>query len=208
MKVKVGIFNRLFHDGHLYGPGDVLDVPDESAANWLRTALVSPVEPMPDAELIALMSEPAAVPEPAAPAATPEPATQAHEECDPGPRPKSARGMQVCPVAGCPCLTWKGKCSSHQRTNSATGRRYHDSYEAAPSSLRTRWDKASRAYLREHPWCVDPSHQPAIAAPRAAVVDHIDGLSLAGPRGFDPENWQALCAACHGRKTAGESFDR
>jgi 5-methylcytosine-specific restriction protein A len=201
MKVKVGTFVHLFFNGRQYDPGDVLDISDESAANWLRTAMVSPLEPMSDAELIALMGE-----REAEPASAAEPTTQAHEECDPGPRPKSARGMQVCPVAGCPCLTWKGKCSTHQRTNSATGRRYHDSYQAAPSSLRTRWDKASRAYLREHPWCVDPSHQPAIAAPRAAVVDHIDGLSLAGPRGFDPSNWQALCTACHGRKTSGESF--
>ncbi|MEK0100197.1 HNH endonuclease signature motif containing protein [Streptomyces sp. A475] len=208
MRVKVGSFRHLYFDGHMYGPNDELDIPDESAANWLRTAMVTPIEPMSDAELIALMSEPATEPKPAPPASAPEPVTQAHEECDPGPRPKSARGMQVCPVADCPCLTWKGKCSAHQRTNSATGRRYHDSYRAAPSALRTRWDKASRAYLQRQPYCEDASHQPAITAPRAAVVDHVDGLSLAGPRGFDPENWQALCTACHGRKTAGESFRR
>lgn len=32
-------------------------------------------------------------------------------------------------------------------------------------------------------------------------IDHIDGRGPNGPAGHDPRNLQALCAACHGRKT-------
>ncbi|MDQ8706768.1 HNH endonuclease signature motif containing protein [Streptomyces sp. LHD-70] len=114
--------------------------------------------------------------------------------------------MQTCPVAGCPCPTWRGKCRAHARSSS-TGRRYRDSYR---SSQRDRWARASRAYLREHPLCESESCS-AIAAPlrpSATEVDHVDGLGLQGPRSFDPSNWQALCKSCHSRKTASESFGR
>ncbi|WP_406506697.1 HNH endonuclease signature motif containing protein [Streptomyces sp. NBC_01602] len=116
--------------------------------------------------------------------------------------------MQICPVSGCPCPTWRGKCQAHARSSSA-GKRYRDSYTAS-SSLRARWGKASKAYRREHGLC-ESERCAAIAAPlrpAAAEVDHIDGLGLQGPRAFDETNWQSLCKACHSRKTAGESFGR
>ncbi|MFD9108717.1 MULTISPECIES: HNH endonuclease signature motif containing protein [Streptomyces] len=114
--------------------------------------------------------------------------------------------MQTCPVHGCPCLTWKGNCRAHARSNSR-GRRYSDSYNAG-SARRKRWDIASRAYLRENPLCVSErcAAKPEPLRKAASEVDHIDGLGLQGPRAFDPANWQALCKPCHSRKTAGESF--
>ncbi|MED7822590.1 HNH endonuclease signature motif containing protein [Streptomyces chiangmaiensis] len=116
--------------------------------------------------------------------------------------------MQTCPVHRCPCLTWKGKCKAHSRSN-AQGRRYRDSYTATPS-LRTHWDKLSKGKLRKDPLCQSPTcaEIPAPLRPAATQVDHIDGLGLQGPRAFDPDNWQSLCTSCHSRKTAGESFGR
>jgi 5-methylcytosine-specific restriction protein A len=40
---------------------------------------------------------------------------------------------------------------------------------------------------------------------RGLHVDHIDGLGPSGPRGHDPDNLQALCQPCHGRKTAHQT---
>jgi 5-methylcytosine-specific restriction protein A len=116
--------------------------------------------------------------------------------------------MQTCTVNGCPCLTWKGKCKAHARSNSQ-GRRYRDSYAASPG-LRARWAKLSKAKLRADPLCQSATCTaiPAPLRPAATQVDHIDALGLQGPRAFDPSNWQSLCASCHSRKTASESFGR
>lgn len=135
-----------------------------------------------------------------------EPPTAHHEPCDPGGKPKGARSMQTCTVAGCPCLTWKGKCKAHARSNSA-GSRYRDSYAATPSR-RTRWAHLSKAYLREHQLCesAECAAIPAPLRPAATETDHRDGLGLQGPRWNDPTNWQALCKPCHSAKTASESF--
>ncbi|MFJ3619606.1 HNH endonuclease [Streptomyces iakyrus] len=149
---------------------------------------------------------------PGVPAEPPEAATEpsaGHPECDPGPRPAKHRGaMQVCPVAGCPCLTWSGKCKAHARSRT-DGQRYRDSYTVTPAR-RTRWAHLSTAYLREHRLCTSAECDaiPSPLRPAATEVDHIDALGLQGPRWDDPTNWQALCKPCHSRKTAGESFGR
>lgn len=202
MRLQVAAFRQLDYGGTLYRARDEIDVPDESAANWLRTGLVVPADGVwPEGVYI----------DPAREAAPPDSETEpsnTHPECDPGIKPAGARGMQICPVAGCPCPTWRGKCRAHARSSSA-GKRYRDSYTAS-SSLRARWSKASKAYRREHELC-ESERCAAIAAPlrpAATEVDHIDGLGLQGPRAFDETNWQSLCKSCHSRKTAGESFGR
>lgn len=40
----------------------------------------------------------------------------------------------------------------------------------------------------------------------ATEVDHIDGLGPLGPRGFDPDNLQAMSHRHHSRKTAAETW--
>ncbi|MFI7019779.1 HNH endonuclease signature motif containing protein [Streptomyces sp. NPDC050164] len=114
--------------------------------------------------------------------------------------------MQTCPVAGCPCLTYSGKCQAHARS-SAKGQRYRDSYSAG-SSRRARWSHLSKAHLRDHALCQSAKCAaiPAPLRPAATETDHVDGLGLQGPRWDDPTNWQALCKPCHSRKTARESF--
>lgn len=117
--------------------------------------------------------------------------------------------MQVCPVAGCPCSTWSGKCRAHARTRSSDGRVYGSMHRNQSADLRRRWERVRRAYLLAHPLC-ECAECLAVAEPlrpAAREVDHIDGLGLLGPLAFDPDNLQALTKAHHSRKTAGESFD-
>lgn len=59
-----------------------------------------------------------------------------------------------------------------------------------------RWNRFRLRVLRAYPICaVEGCDRPA------RDVDHIDGLGPLGPRGYDWDNLQALCASCHSRKT-------
>lgn len=192
-------FGRQFAIGdQTYHAGDELDVPEATALAMLRSGLVVPSDG----------NWQGVIPEPAAPAAAEPAAVSDHPagECDPGPKP--ARGaMQTCPVAGCPCLTWAGKCRAHARTRS-DGRAYATGHRNVSSALHRRWASVRRNYLGEHPTCecAECVAQPEPLRPAASEVDHIDGLGLLGPRAFEPANLQSLTKGHHSRKTAGESF--
>ncbi|MFI6373577.1 HNH endonuclease [Streptomyces sp. NPDC050546] len=196
IQLRVGFGRQFVYGGVQRSSGEDFEGP----AALLATGLVVPADG--DWRGIA----------PGAPTKPPEAPTEppsVHEPCDPGPKPAKHRGaMQVCPVAGCPCLTWSGKCPAHARSNSR-GQRYRDSYAATNSRL-TRWSHLSRAFLRAHQTCesAECAAIPAPLRPAATETDHIDGLGLQGPRWDDPANWQALCKPCHSRKTASESFGR
>lgn len=64
-----------------------------------------------------------------------------------------------------------------------------------------RWQRQRRRVLREAIWCADPfGHHAALGRwVLAEHVDHIVPLEAGGSN--EPFNLQALCAACHGRKT-------
>lgn len=68
----------------------------------------------------------------------------------------------------------------------------------------SRWTRESKRFLVEHPLCECPEclAEPEYMRDVATEVDHIDGLGLHGPRGWDPDNWQALSKRHHSRKTA------
>ncbi|KIX73215.1 hypothetical protein SF23_18220 [Streptomyces sp. MBRL 10] len=74
----------------------------------------------------------------------------------------------------------------------------------------TRWRNASALYLLDQPYCECPacSLLPPLQRDVATEVDHIDGLGPLGPRGFDPDNWQAMSKRHHSRKTAEETWGR
>jgi len=58
-----------------------------------------------------------------------------------------------------------------------------------------RWRIVRARYLKAHPWCLHCG-QPA------TVVDHAHGHTGDWLRRFwDEQQWQPLCAGCHGRKT-------
>jgi hypothetical protein len=101
------------------------------------------------------------------------------------------RGPTVCAEPRCTTIVDAGvRCPTHTKGTT----RLRSSPRAA--GYDHRWDAASRAYLRAHPWCAWPACTAA-----SAVTDHIDGLGPLGPRGFDPTNWQALCQSHHATKT-------
>lgn len=194
IRLRVAFGRQFVYDGYMRSSGEEFEGP----LALLSTGLCTPA----DGDWRGIVPGASAEPEPEVVA------PDTHPECDPGPKQPKARSMQTCPVAGCPCLTWSGKCSAHARSNSR-GQRYRDSYTATPSR-RALWDRMSKAYLREHRLCTSEECTtiPSPLRPAATEVDHADGLGLQGPRWNDATNWQALCKACHSRKTAGESFGR
>lgn len=77
----------------------------------------------------------------------------------------------------------------------------HRAPDHRPSSSQRGYDAKHREdrerYLARHPICEEPNCEAA-----STVLDHIDGLGPKGPRGHKEDNWRALCAPCHGRRTA------
>ncbi|MEO9298786.1 HNH endonuclease [Devosia alba] len=65
-----------------------------------------------------------------------------------------------------------------------------------------RWRRERLVFLRAHPLCLDCGHYGIIRA--ANVVDHIDPHRGDEAVFWDSSRWQALCASCHSRKTAGK----
>ncbi len=68
----------------------------------------------------------------------------------------------------------------------------------------TEWDKASKAFLSEHPICADPYgvHLPGIAA--AECTDHVVAHKGNQHLFWDRSNWQPLCLACNNLKARKE----
>lgn len=108
-----------------------------------------------------------------------------------------------CTQPGCGVLTDAGKCPTHrkqaqqlqdQRRGSASQRGYG-----------SRWQRASKAYLRAHPLCVCPECDNGRKRVRAStVVDHITPHRGDMNLFWDSANWQAMAKECHDRKTATE----
>jgi 5-methylcytosine-specific restriction enzyme A len=91
-----------------------------------------------------------------------------------------------------------GRCAAHQREARTQAERPRES--AAKRGYGRTWQKASKGYLAKHPLCV--ACAPRVTA--ATVVDHIRPHRGDKALFWDSENWQALCAPCHSRKTAQE----
>ncbi|MBB4267611.1 HNH endonuclease [Roseospira visakhapatnamensis] len=71
---------------------------------------------------------------------------------------------------------------------------YRDQSRVRPTRTAA-WKRARRAFLAEHPVC-------AVCGAPATVVDHIVPHRGDLTVFWDRSRWQALCASCHGRKTA------
>ena len=65
-----------------------------------------------------------------------------------------------------------------------------------------RWRTERAAFLHEHPLCVECERHDLIRL--AGVVDHVDPHDGNETVFWDRSRWQALCASCHGRKTAAK----
>jgi 5-methylcytosine-specific restriction protein A len=109
------------------------------------------------------------------------------------------RQQKPCAHIGCPNLTRERYCDQHKQQV----RRYdRERGTAAQRGYDSRWRKARLMFLRKHPLCVDCMKQGRVTP--ATDVDHI--VPHRGNRElfWDESNWQALCHACHSRKTARE----
>ncbi|MGW7261772.1 HNH endonuclease signature motif containing protein [Streptomyces sp. NPDC054834] len=199
MRIRVGAFYYVFWDGRQYNGGDLLDVPEPVALRYFRLGHAAPV----DGDWRGV------IPSLSAPR-KPKRSPAAVCPCEPGDKPNSLRRStyQRCPVDGCQCLTWRGKCRAHTRTSTVTGREYGTGHRNVSADLRRKWEKVRRAYLAANPYCEceECMRLPALLRPDAIEVDHKDGLGLLGPKAFEWDNLQSMTKSHHARKTAGESF--
>jgi 5-methylcytosine-specific restriction enzyme A len=62
-----------------------------------------------------------------------------------------------------------------------------------------RWRKARKAFLQEHPLCVECLKAGKLTP--ATVVDHIIPHRGNQELFWNADNWQPLCKECHGKKT-------
>lgn len=106
--------------------------------------------------------------------------------------------MVPCKHPGCPELVPAGQkyCERHkalhpEAVRSAAGRGYN-----------SRWQKVRKRYLQSHPLCEECMKQGRYT--KATVVDHIVPHRGDQKLFWDESNWQALCKACHDRKTGRE----
>lgn len=77
-----------------------------------------------------------------------------------------------------------------------------DERTAAEKGYGTRWQKASRQYLRAHPLCRRCKERGVYT--KATVVDHIVPHRGDQMLFWDRSNWQPLCKKCHDHKTMTE----
>lgn len=114
-----------------------------------------------------------------------------------------ARPLRPCPYPGCTTLTRGGRCDAHQYVE----RREHDRSRGSATArgYGYRWQKASKAFLREHPLCMCPDcDEGRKRVTPAVLVDHRIPHRGDMRLFWDRSNWQAMAKACHDRKTATE----
>lgn len=91
----------------------------------------------------------------------------------------------------CPDCKMKRERIQEERRGTATQRGYD-----------SKWRKARKGYLREHPLCVECMKEGKYVP--ATVVDHIKPHKGDKKLFWDKNNWQPLCERHHGIKTAKE----
>ena len=104
----------------------------------------------------------------------------------------------------CPQLTLdrSGYCAAHLKA----ARAQHDAQRgtAAQRGYGARWQRAGKAYLREHPLCeICLKKNPPVIEP-ATLVDHIIPHRGDPVLFWDPGNWESASEHCHNEKTARE----
>lgn len=103
------------------------------------------------------------------------------------------------PCKGCGQPVNGGWCEACRTQGKAKDRRLTSTQRGYGS----RWQKASQAYLREHPLCVGyPLGVHGAVAVGAECVDHIIAHKGDMGRFWDSTNWQPLCLSCNSVKAA------
>ena len=102
-----------------------------------------------------------------------------------------------CKHPGCAKLTDRKKyCDEHLKLHPEVIR------SASKRGYSSRWQKASKGYLHEHPLCAECLKHGKYT--QATVVDHIIPHRGSMELFWDSGNWQSLCKPCHDRKTGRE----
>ena len=108
------------------------------------------------------------------------------------------RPKTPCKHPGCGMLVEYGQkyCAEHKSM--------HPEYTRAASKrgYSSAWQKASKAYLREHPLCVECLKCGIYT--QATVVDHVKPHRGDKVLFWNRNNWQSLCKPCHDKKTGRE----
>ncbi len=101
-----------------------------------------------------------------------------------------------CNHYGCKNVTIDRFCAEHNKES----KQFYgiDRESAAKRGYGSRWQKASKAYLRQHPICVECGQE-------ADLVDHIKPHKGDMVLFWKIENWQAMCDRCHNIKRQRES---
>ena len=101
-----------------------------------------------------------------------------------------------CHHPGCPKLTDGYYCEEHEVQHRS------DRMSSGKRGYGSRWQKARKRYLRQHPLCVK-CYEKGMAV-EATVVDHIKPHRGDPVLFWDENNWQSLCKPCHDDKTWNE----
>ncbi len=116
------------------------------------------------------------------------------------------RSATPCRYPSCRALAANiGYCIEHSKEI----KRQIDDRRGSPAErgYDTRWIKYRMLFLARHPFCNGRFKDGSMCNHPANEVDHIQ--RVAGPDDplfWDEDNHQALCKACHSRKTAREVF--
>lgn len=103
--------------------------------------------------------------------------------------------LRLCLHPNCSVRVPRGRCPAHSRVKEQErGSAYQRGYD------NTRWAKARKAFLAEHPLCIDCMERGRVEP--ATVVDH-EIPHKGDPLLFwDVSNWSPRCKPDHDRKTA------
>lgn len=94
----------------------------------------------------------------------------------------------------------RGKVEDKQIAERAE--RERERYTRHQRGYTNRWARASKLYLKEHPFC--ERHLERGISRSATVTDHRIPHRGDMRLFWDKDNWQALCKMCHDQKTASE----
>ena len=111
--------------------------------------------------------------------------------------------LRPCTYPGCGALTDNGRCPRHVHVE----RKEQDARRgtAAQRGYGSRWQKASKGFLRKHPLCMCPEcDEGRIRVTPAVLVDHRIPHRGDMKLFWDPTNWQSMAETCHNKKTATE----
>lgn len=121
--------------------------------------------------------------------------------------------MIICSYPGCRRPVPRGQkfCEKHQaagerieaqRKAARDAHRFKQRGSAAARGYGRKWQRLRDRFLAEHPFCVECMKKGILTM--ATDVDHIRPHHGDPGLLYDEDNLQALCHACHSRKTASE----